>query len=351
MAYDVTSISSYSTGIRDLEWGYNRDKERLPQINMGMYYGEECGLPLYYRVYPGSISDKAHLKYMIADNEFINGKRTRFVMDRGFYSKENLQYLTAGGYRFIIALPGSLKYVRELIGKHGQDLVNHSKYLLGSGQPYGKSFETEVLGFRMNVHLYYDPEKALRESAALYELLEAQENDLRGMEEPPDKKLHYDKYFRINRTKDGKLGFVRNFEAIDEELRCSGFFLIAETDFKKTTAEILEIYRRRDVVEKSFDSLKNELDMKRMRSHRSQTAEGKIFVSFLALVVQSYLLKQLKPYMRKNNLTLHSILLELDKMKTIQYPGSHTPRLLNPPTKRQREIYDLLELSAPECIG
>ena len=288
---------------------------------------------------------------MIADNEFINGKRTRFVMDRGFYSKENLQYLTAGGYRFIIALPGNLKYVRELIGKHGQELVNRSKYLLGPGQPYGKCFETEALGFRMNVHLYYDPEKALRESAALYELLEAQENDLKGMEQPPDKKLHYDKYFYINRSKDGRLGFVRNYEAIDEELQCSGFFLIAETDFKKTTAEILEIYRRRDVVEKSFDSLKNELDMKRMRSHSTKTAEGKIFVSFLALIVQSYLLKQLKPYMRKNNLTLHSILLEFDKMKTIQYPGGHTPRLLNPPTKRQREIYDLLEISTPECIG
>ena len=34
------------------------------------------------------------MKYMVADNEFINGKRTRFVMDRGFYSKENLQFLT-----------------------------------------------------------------------------------------------------------------------------------------------------------------------------------------------------------------------------------------------------------------
>ena len=66
------------------------------------------------------------MKYMIADNEFINGKRTRFVMDRGFYSKENLQYLTEGGYRFVIALPGSLKYGRELIGKHGQEIVNHS---------------------------------------------------------------------------------------------------------------------------------------------------------------------------------------------------------------------------------
>lgn len=45
LAYDVTSISSYSENIRELEWGYNRDKEKLPQINMGMYYGEESGLP------------------------------------------------------------------------------------------------------------------------------------------------------------------------------------------------------------------------------------------------------------------------------------------------------------------
>ncbi len=87
-------------------------------------------------------------------------------------------------------------------------------------------------------------------------LLEAQENDLWGMEESPDKKLHYDKYFHINRSRDGKLDFVRNFEEIDEELRCNGFFLIAETDFKKATADILALYRRRDVVEKSFDSLK-----------------------------------------------------------------------------------------------
>lgn len=49
----------------------------------------------------------------------------------------------------------------------------------------------------------------------------------------------------------------------------------------------------------------------------TQTAKGKIFVSFLALIVQAYLLKQLKSYMQKNCLTLYSILLELDKMKTI----------------------------------
>ena len=348
VAYDVTSFSSYSRNIPELEYGYNRDKEKLPQLNMGLYYGEESGLPLYYRVYPGSISDKAHLKYMVADNEFINGKRTRFVMDRGFYSKDNLQYLVDGGYRFVIALPGSLKYCKELIEQHGQELINHSEYRLGTGLPYGKTFESKALGFRMNIHLYYDPEKALRESAALYELLDAQENDLRNMEEPPDRKLHYDKYFYINRSKDGKLGFVRNHKAIDEKLRSCGFFLIAETDFTKTAAEILDIYRRRDVIEKSFDDMKNGLDMKRLRSHGSDTAQGKLFVSFISLIVRSYILRQMNDYMHKNTLTLRKLLLELDKLKSLNLPNRTTLRLLNPPTRIQREIYEGLDIKLPD---
>ena len=71
-----------------------------------------------------------------------------------------------------------------------------------------------------------------------------------------------------------KLAYRRNNKAIDEQLALCGYFLIAETDFKKTTAEILEIYRNRDVVEKSFDSLKNELDMKRLHTWTSETAQG-----------------------------------------------------------------------------
>lgn len=133
VSYDVTSISSYGKGIKELEWGYNRDKEKLPQINMGMYYGEESKLPLYYRVYPGSISDKSHLKHMVSDQSFVGNKKTRFVMDRGFYSAENLQYLVSEGCRFIIALPGSLKYCTELIRKHREELIGHSQYYLGEG--------------------------------------------------------------------------------------------------------------------------------------------------------------------------------------------------------------------------
>ena len=353
VAYDVTSISTYSKCTHEAEWGYNRDKEKLPQINMGMYYGEESKLPLYYRIYPGSISDKTHLKYMVEDNTFTVSGQIRYVMDRGFYSAENLQYLTEKGHRFIIALPGSLKYVKELIEKHGAEIVNRSEYKLGADMPYGKAFEVTELGFRMRVHLYYDPLKAANDSAALFKEIEKQENELRDMTEPPDRKLRYDRYFYINvSSKDGSLSFRRNNEAIDRALRQCGYFMIAETDFKKTTAEILELYRRRDVIEKSFDNLKNELDMKRLHIHSEAAAEGKTFVAFIALVIRSQLLKKLGGLMTAEQMTLRKALTELDKAKLIISADAVSgARLLNPPTRIQKDILAALDLEIAESVG
>ena len=39
-AYDVTSFSTYAKEIVDAEFGYNRDKEKLPQINLGCYFSQ-----------------------------------------------------------------------------------------------------------------------------------------------------------------------------------------------------------------------------------------------------------------------------------------------------------------------
>ena len=348
LAYDVTSISSYSKGIESLEWGYNRDKEKLPQLNMGMYYGEDSLLPLYYRIYPGSIPDKAHLRYMAEDTGVISSKKTKFVMDRGFYSAENLRYLTEKGCRFVIALPGSLKYVKELIEKQGKELINRSEYKLGADLPYGKAFELAELGFRMRVHLYYDPLKAANDSAALFRDIEKMEKELSEMEQAPDRKLHYDKYFFINvSSKDGSMSFRRNAAAIDKALAQCGFFAIAETDFRKTTAEILQIYRRRDVIEKSYDNLKNELDMKRLHIHTEAAAEGKTFVTFIALILRSQLLKELSPLMSEEGLTLRKVLVELDKAKLIVSADALSgSRLLNPPTRLQKDILYALNLPA-----
>ena len=346
LAYDVTSISSYGKGMESLEWGYNRDKEKLPQINFGMYYGQESRLPLYYRIYPGSIPDKAHLKYMTEDTGIISGKKARFVMDRGFYSAENLKYLVERNCRFIIALPISLKYCRELIEKHRNEIVNRYECSLGVGKPYGREYEVADLGFRMKAHLFYDADKAARDAEQIRIEVEKMEAELLEMEEPPARNLHYDRYFFINvSSKDGSLSFRRNDSSINKALEQCGFFLIAETDFKKTTAEILDIYRRRDVVEKSFDALKNDIDMKRLYIHSDEIAEGKTFVAFLALIVRSQMQNLLQQYMYDNKYTFKKVLIELGKARlAISSDHPNGCRLLNPPTKCQREIFSLLHI-------
>ena len=344
IAYDVTSFSSYSKGMNNLEWGYNRDREKLPQINLAMYYGEESQLPLYYRVYPGSITDKTHLSYMVQDNEMLHCDTMRYVMDRGFYSENNLRTLTEKGCRFVIAMPSSLNLYRSLIEKNRDKIVNRSECRLGKGLPYAGCVECTEYGFRMKVHLYYDAAKAAFEAERFYDELDRQENELKEMTEPPDRKLHYDKYFFINRSKDGKMGYRRNAEAIDKEIAGMGFFAIAETDFTKSSAEILEIYRRRDVVEKSFDDLKNGLDMKRMHIQSEAVGEGKMFCAFLSLILRSCLQKHLRDFLREENLPFQKVLIELDKMQ--EYKGSQTsePIPLNPPTKLQKLILDLISV-------
>lgn len=342
ISYDVTSISSYAKNIDELKWGYNRDKEKLQQINMGMYYGESSKLPLYYRIYQGSISDKSHMKYMVNDNEFMDSKHINYVMDRGFYSAENLSFLTLNGYRFVIALPNSLKYCKDLISRHRSEIVNVSENKLGKGLPYGKCYKTTELGFSMNIHIYYDSEKALMENEMLYDLIEKQESELSLMKEPPDKTLHYDKYFYINRSKDGTLAFRRNYKAIDGALSQCGFFLIAETDFRKTSAEILSIYRNRDVVEKSFDNLKNELDFKRIHIHSTPNLYGKVFVAFIALIVKSYMINSLSESV---NMTQKKILLELDKIKIFNTHSYAKLTFLNPLSKNIKLILRELEIS------
>jgi transposase len=57
MALDITSISSYSSLIRDCERGYNRGGEDLAQINVCLLFGQKPGLPVYQTVYSGSLKN------------------------------------------------------------------------------------------------------------------------------------------------------------------------------------------------------------------------------------------------------------------------------------------------------
>ena len=89
-AMDITSVSSYSEFMEFVRWGYNRDDEDLPQINLLMLTGVESHMPIYYRIIPGSIKDVNTLQDSLANISFMEKASFHYVMDKGFYSGPNI---------------------------------------------------------------------------------------------------------------------------------------------------------------------------------------------------------------------------------------------------------------------
>ncbi|MBS0627372.1 MAG: transposase, partial [Verrucomicrobia bacterium] len=103
LAYDITSISSYSELNNMARFGYNRDEESLPQINLAMLFGEQSQLPVYFRSLPGSIRDVSTVKHFLKMANFLQLKHPHVVMDKGFFSKDNLTGLLKNRIDFTLA--------------------------------------------------------------------------------------------------------------------------------------------------------------------------------------------------------------------------------------------------------
>ncbi|MCW4013412.1 MAG: transposase, partial [Candidatus Bathyarchaeota archaeon] len=61
-AYDITTISSYSETLKQVQYGHNKEHDRLPQLNLALVFGQESNLPFYYRKLPGNILDSKTIR-------------------------------------------------------------------------------------------------------------------------------------------------------------------------------------------------------------------------------------------------------------------------------------------------
>ena len=105
----------------------------------------------------------------------------------------------------------------------------------------------------------------------------------------------------------------------------------------------MEIYRSKDAVEKNFDDLKNDLDMKRLRIHTQSTMDGRIFIQFIALI----LITKLKEVMRENNWfqnhNLQEVIEEMKSIREVSIEGKRK-KLITQLTGFQSEIVELYKL-------
>ena len=109
----------------------------------------------------------------------------------------------------------------------------------------------------------------------------------------------------------------------------------------------MRVYRDKDAVEKCFDDLKNSLDMKRLRMHKSSTVDGRLFIQFLALILISALRKEMRVSGLIEKYTVHELLREMETLTKVNYSGKYG-HILTEVTKAQRDILEALDIQMPD---
>ena len=159
----------------------------------------------------------------------------------------------------------------------------------------------------------------------------------------------YQAYFTVKETPVRGRQVDYNDEAIREyRNRYAGFFTIL-TSRKMTAEEALEIYRDKDVVEKSFADLKNQLDLKWLRVHSSGRMQARIFIQFIALILQSRIQKTIREEAALAGRYSPKLLLgEMESLTKIHYTGRYKD-LVSEVSKKQRVILQAFSI-APNTL-
>ena len=108
-------------------------------------------------------------------------------------------------------------------------------------------------------------------------------------------------------------------------LRLCGYFCII-TSQEMDAKDALRIYKSRDESEKLFMADKTFLGGSSMRVHSEGSAEAKIFIEFIALIIRNRIYRLLKDEMirsemQANYMTVPAAIRELDKMEMIRQVG------------------------------
>lgn len=357
-AFDVTtSISSYSEALKQVKKGRNKEHDCLPQINLALLFGEQSGLPFYYRKLPGNIADVKTIRQLMAEFDVMGYKKVNVILDRGFYSRANINALYQHHQKFIIGIQLRLKYVKTILEEERENLKLWSN-LETQFNTYGvcrtiqwdyeqhRPYKGDVLKSkkRAYLHIFYNPEKAARDQTDMNDYLSSLKRDISENTLKEYRMKDYSKFFEVTETPKRGKKIVPKEEEMLEATRNYGYFSLLSNEVKEPF-EALSLYRSKDIVEKAFGNLKDRLNFRRMQVSSELSLNGKLFVEFIALIYLSFVKKKMQDADLFDKWTLQGLLDELDTIELFEAPQHG--RTLGEITKKQKEIYGAMGIKPP----
>ncbi len=269
LVYDLSSVFSRSMSINQAEKGYNKDKIQVPQINLALLCSADTGLPTMIRSLPGSVKDIKTLYHSINELD-IGGKI--LILDRGFFSEGTIKFLGGkDGKKISYVLPTkrNSRYYDTRIHLNGY-FSYHGRLIRCGKRRYNNFY----------LYLFEDHDLRLEEQKTLYRKLDEHE-------------IEKEK-FNIGMKKAGKI------------------LIVSDMDVEKL--EIYLLYKKREVVEKMFDTYKTVLNADKLYLQNDESVFGHVFIAFLSLYIHCKLEQHLKNAKLNHKFTPIDLLFKYSKI-------------------------------------
>lgn len=347
ISYDSTNKNCEAGNISMVEYGAAKVDTGSAIFNYAVGYDLNNSEPLMYEKYPGSINDVSQLQFMVEKVKGYGYRNIGFILDRGYFSKDNLKYMDSNGFGFIIMVKGCKEFIREQVRKQKGTFENDWVNQIAEFGVYGKTVHVFVYPAdtkKRYVHIFYSAGKAAGERARLEENIQEMQKYLaRYHDTEHEFGPLFHKYFHMHYNKEtGHFVYGEpNLEVIRDELDLCGYFAIISSE-KMAAKEAIGLYKNRDASEKVFRADKSYLGNGSLRVASEEAASTKIFIGFIALIIRCKIYTALKNKAKElikkpNYLTVPAAIRELEKIEMIRQLDN-VYRLDHAVTKTQKVI-------------
>lgn len=364
VVFDTSVLTSSSKLMDMLENGRGTRKTGLPEVNLGLAHSLRTNLPVMMKLYPGSVSDVSTVKGLVHQLKAMGSKNVTLVMDRGYYSEDNVRFLCEmEGVDFLIPVRSDTGLYKDWVTAAKPELENPVNMFSFHGRteefadltvpwPYEPvdGPDGEPVG-TIRVLVFNNTERETEERNTFIARVEEAERLAASTQWKGEHKV-VDEIFRgrlkgmetlfeIGPSDDGNTVLRRRRNAMTFAMRNFGRIVFV-TSLDHDPRDILELYRRRNEDERDFELLKDDMRGGIDYVHSIEAARGMLFIQFIGLSLRLHAMTRMNADMRALGLPLI-----MKRLRSVTITDLGDGWYVNEVPKKCRDIYEAYGFEPP----
>ena len=368
--YDITSSYFEQSGSELARYGLSRDHRRdKKQLILAMAVTRK-GFPFYWKVYPGNMADTKTVKEFVSElTERFGIKKACLVMDKGMVSNGNLEKIEAEKFDYVVTLRRSSialladmpwKYLRSIdesnVHKKKDYFQEHSR------RAYYKELKQQK---DVRYILCFNPEKFLQERedrkekiASIKRYLDSRNKELSGAKNKRNGEVLREELNRyLEKRAAGKIIKFRlmsigstyqiryriDEEGIKEASKLDGVWVIMSNVAEASPGELIDAYRNRMEIERTFHSLKSFVEIRPLYHHYEERIKAHVTVCVLGYLLNNTVMHLVRKKKDFKELTAQTVYNYLRNCRLVELEAGSEKRFkITTPTEEQINLTRVL---------